>query len=232
MGDHVCSLTAVSGILAALVERGRTGRGRLVEASLLRAGVYAIASDMSVQLHFGKLASTKSRHQSLNPLGNFFRTADDRWLCLVPRTGKGGDWPQVCRALGRPELIDDPRFANGRSRRQHAAELVDVLDAAFAALSFAEIAPRLDAEDLVWSPLQTPGEVAADPQAEAAGCFVDIPGAAGVHRSVASPARFPGADDGPKGRAPELGEHTEAVLRELGLDDDAVAALRPERAAA
>jgi crotonobetainyl-CoA:carnitine CoA-transferase CaiB-like acyl-CoA transferase len=232
MGDHVCSLATTSAILAAVVERSRTGLGRLVETSLLRAGVYSIGSDTAVQLHYGKLASTKSRHQALNPIANFFRTGDDRWVCLVPRAGAQGDFPSVCRAVERPDLLDDPRFAKSRDRRQNAADLVTALDEAFARFTFAEIAPRLDAEDLVWSPLQTPGEVVADPQAQAAGCFVDVPdGAGGSFRSTAGPARFPGADDGPKGPPPTLGQHTDAILAELGYAPSDIVALRAAGAA-
>lgn len=111
MGDHVCSLATISAVLAAVIERGRTGRGRLVETSLLRAGVYAIGSDMAIQLRFGKLASTRPREGAINPLANFFKTADERWICLLPRQG-ATDWPQIAAAAGRPDLVDDPRFAS------------------------------------------------------------------------------------------------------------------------
>lgn len=224
MGDHVCSVTTVAGILAAVVDKLRTGKGRLVETSLLRAGVWAMSADISVQQQFGKLSSTKSRREAVNPLANFFMTADERWLCIVPRTGKGGDWPQVCRVIGRPELIEEPRFANGRERRKHAAEIVELLDAAFAGLTFEEAAARLDAEDVVWDPLQTPRELLEDAQAEAAGCFVEVPGARDGVRSVAAPVRFPGAPHGPKGPAPTKGQHTDEVLRELGVEPATVAA--------
>jgi crotonobetainyl-CoA:carnitine CoA-transferase CaiB-like acyl-CoA transferase len=232
MGDHVCSLATVSAILAAVVERNRTGAGRLVETSLLRAGVYAISSDMAVQLHYGKLASTKSRHEALNPVGNFYRSGDGRWICLVPRQGEK-DFHAVARAVDRPDLPDDPRFAKGKPRRQNAAALVDALDAAFAALPYAELERRLDAEDVPWAPVQTPGEVIADPQADAAGCFVDVnDGQGGSFRSPNNPARFGGVESAPKGPPPAIGEHTDAILAELGFDADAIAAMRSAGAVA
>ncbi|HEX5776593.1 MAG TPA: CoA transferase, partial [Caulobacteraceae bacterium] len=83
MGDHICSLATVSAILAAVIERSRTGEGRLVETSLMRAGQYAISSDMAIQLRLGKLASTRPREQAVQPLANFFRTGEGRWINIL-----------------------------------------------------------------------------------------------------------------------------------------------------
>ncbi|WP_269716756.1 CaiB/BaiF CoA transferase family protein [Caulobacter sp. NIBR2454] len=232
MGDHVCSLATTSAILAAVIERGRTGIGRLVETSLLRAGVYAIGSDMAIQLKIGRIASTRPREQAVQPLANFFRTAEGRWICLLPRQGST-DWPRIAAAAGRADLVEDPRFADARARRENGAALVQALDQAFAALPYTDVAKALDDADLTWSPYQTPGELVDDPQAHAAGCFVQTPdGSGGSFTAPGGPARFPGADDGPRGPAPRLGEHTREVLSELGYSAQQIDEMIRERAAA
>jgi crotonobetainyl-CoA:carnitine CoA-transferase CaiB-like acyl-CoA transferase len=231
MGDHICSLATVSAILAAVVERSRTGVGRLVETSLMRAGVYAIGSDMAIQLRLGKLASTRPREQAVQPLANFFRTAEGRWVNILVRQG-GKDWPQIAAAAGKPHLVDDPRFASNKLRRENGSALVAELDEGFAALPFEEVARRLNAGDVTWGPYQTPREVAQDPQAQAAGCFVETPDGEGhSFAAPAGPARFPGADDGPKGPAPHLGQHTAEVLAELGYSTADIDAMKAAGAA-
>lgn len=220
-GDHTTSMAAAAGICAALVEAQRTGKGRLVEASLFRAGLFALGSDFAIQLFFNRVASTKSRQEQNVPLTNFFRTSDGHWICLVQRQGDV-DWEPVCRAIGREDLYKDPRFNGAKFRRQNGADLVTIIDEGFAKFTKAEMASRLDAESLAWAPVQSLAEVAADPQTEAAGAIVQIPSAkrdGTSYASVASPIRFPGTDDGPKGPSPTLGEHSRDVLLGLGISD-------------
>jgi crotonobetainyl-CoA:carnitine CoA-transferase CaiB-like acyl-CoA transferase len=231
VGDHTTSLATVSAILAALYEREKTGEGRLVQTSLLATGIYTVSSDMAVQLAYGKLASNRPRTDPFDPIANFYKTRDERWLVLNPRGG-AKDWPATAAAVGRPDLLEDERFKTGRSRKAHNRDLVAELDQAFGALDFEEAARRLDAADLVWAPVQTPAEVAADPQAAAAGAWVQVQdGQGGTYRSPAAPARFPGADLDERPPFPTLGEHTAQVLGELGYSEAEIAAMTAEGAA-
>lgn len=223
-GDHTTSIAAAAGICAALVEAGRTGQGRLVEASLLRTALFAMGSDFAIQLFFGRLGSTKSRHEQTVPIMNFFRTEDGHWLCIVARQGES-DWAPICRVIGREDLIDDERFNNAKGRRANSRECVDILDEGFGAMTRSEAARRLDEHSIAWSPVQTMAEAAEDPQVHAAGGVVQVPSASGdgsTFSSPASPVRFPGADDGPKGPAPKFGQHSKDILASLGKSGDEI----------
>jgi len=230
-GDAFCSLSTVSATLAAVVERQATGRGRLVETSLVRAGAYALGWDLSIQLKWGRLASQRERKSALNPLSNYFKTSDDRWVGVFARDGRD-DFGLVLKALEAEELAVDPRFATGSARTKNVADLVTALDEVFARFTLAEITPRLTHTDIVWSPVNAPRDAVDDPIAIAAGCFVDTVDGQGVAmRQPASPARFPGADDGPRRPAPNLGEHTREVLAEAGYSSAEIDALIAEGAA-
>ena len=232
VGDHTTSLATVSAILAALYERERTGEGRMVQTSLLATGVYVMSSDLAVQLKFGRLASARTRDNPINALANLYKSADGRWFVHNPRGGSGG-WEAFCQAAGRPDLVEDARFANGKARRENAHALTVEFDQALGALTFEEIARRLDAADLVWAPVQTPADVAADPQVAAAGAFVEVEdGQGGTFRSIAAPARFPGADAERRPPSPKLGEHTREVLADLGYAEGEIAAMIESGAAA
>jgi crotonobetainyl-CoA:carnitine CoA-transferase CaiB-like acyl-CoA transferase len=218
MGDHVTALTAVTGILAALLERERSGKGQLVATSLLRAGIYSIGWDLGIQLRFGKMAPQTGRSGNTNPLVNSYRAGDGLWFWLL---GLEADrhWPRLVAALGHPELEGDERFASARDRRKNAEALITLLDAEFATRPRAEWFDRFDDVDMWWAPVQTPEEVVADPQAIAAGAFVDVPEGAGApaHRAVATPVDFGREGAMRTGAVPGLGEHTDEVLKEIGL---------------
>jgi len=106
-------------------------------------------------------------------------------------------------------------------------------DKAFAAMPYDEIAEKLDAADMVWSPVQTPAQVAADPQVMASGAIVQVEdGQGGTFPSPAAPARFPGADASVRPRSPTLGEHTREVLAEIGYSEAEIEAIFAAEAAA
>jgi crotonobetainyl-CoA:carnitine CoA-transferase CaiB-like acyl-CoA transferase len=217
VGDHTTSLAAVAGICAALLEAQRTGRGRRLDISLLRAGLYTVSTDFANQLVFGRTASTRPRQEPYVPLLNFFRTSDDRWICLVPRAGDI-DLPRIARALGRPEMLEDARFRTVKSRRENAAFVTAMLDTAFADLSFEEAARRLDAEELAWSPAQTLTEAASDPQVRAAGAVARMRNRAGdaSFETPGGPIGFGEDRTASLPASPAIGEHTRAILAELG----------------
>ena len=229
-GDHTCAIATALAIVTALLARSRTGLGRLVETSLLRTGVFVMGGDISNQIRLGEITPTRVRTQSVNPINNFFRTADDRWVFVMPRGAKPADFRSICEVAGLGPLADDSRFATPTGRAAHGAEIIAALDAGFAALDYATVAARLTAADLVWSPVQSLEEVVKDPQAEAAGCFVTVADEAGeTFRAPGPPARFSDEDGGPKRTVARLGQHTDAILAEIGFGAGEILALRDDK---
>lgn len=226
-GDHMTALATLSGVLAAVHERTVTGWGRLVETSLIRAAAYAMGWDLSLQLRYGQVVTAQPRHERPSAISGFFRTADDRWICIVPRGANC--FPNMMRVIGRTEVLGDPRYALPIADLEAVREVRAMIDAVFGALTLEELAERLTACDLAWAAMASLAELAASDMAEQAGCFETVSdGWGGAFRAPAAPARFPeGAP--PVGRAaPKLGEHTREVLEAAGLRPHEIdAVMRP-----
>lgn len=216
MGDHITGVTMLSGILAALLEREKTGRGRHVHTSLLRTGIYCNAWDISIQQTFGRLASVKPRTVHTAPLLNCYAASDGRGFWLLGLE-QDRHWPGFLRAIDREDLQDDPRFANAVTRAKNPEVVIATLDAHFATRTYAEWTASFDAHDVWWAPINSIPDVLVDPQAAAAGAWTTVPGDEGEepYASVAGPVAFEGFDQRP-GRVHRLGEDTDAVLREVG----------------
>lgn len=215
-GDHTAALATLSAVLAALHERNSTGRGRLVETSLIRTGAYVIGWDLAQQLRYGQVTTAQPRDERPGAISGFFRTADDRWVCIVPRGQPC--FARMMGVIGRPELVADPHYAYPITDLATVREVRAMIDQAIGRMTLAEASERLAAADLIWAPLTTLAELADSDMARTAGCFETVEdGWGGSFRAVAPPARFPeGAP--PIGRpAPKLGEHTREVLAAAGL---------------
>ena len=216
MGDHVTGLGAAGGICAALFRRERSGRGELVETSLLRIGMYFIGSDANIAVRTGAEVTATSISESPNPLLTGYRCRDGSWFWLLCLEGDR-HLPTLLRAIGRPDLREDERFATMEARRDRSAEVTEVLQGIFSGRDRDAWAEAFDREGVWWAPVRPVHELVDDPLVEAIGGWIDVPLADGsVGRAVATPIDFGGQPLRPSRATPELGQDTELVLLELG----------------
>ena len=226
MGDHMTGLGMAGGVAAELLARERTGVGQEISMSLFQAGMWMLASDIQAAITTGYAHTPGGRRAAPNPLFNFYRTKDERWLHLI-MLQPDRHWAGFCAAIGRQDLVRDERFANALIRFQHARELTAILDPLFAARTLAEWGDVLDGAGCFWGKVQSVAEVASDPQAEAIGAFAEthLPDGRPL-RIVKSPVAFEGTPTTVAGPAPELGQHTEEVLLEAGYTWEDIARLK------
>lgn len=186
--------------------------GRVVEVSLLRTGAYVLGWDLGLQMELGKVAGAERRDRNQSPLMNPYRAADGKWFFF---TGLEAERHigAVCRALGRPELLDDERFASPRAIRKNHVEVIALLDEIIAERPLAQWSERFDREGVWWAPVQSPAEVVVDPQLLANDGVVEL--ADGAMRSVNGPVSFSDVVADPARVVPKLGDHTGEVLEEL-----------------
>jgi crotonobetainyl-CoA:carnitine CoA-transferase CaiB-like acyl-CoA transferase len=229
-GDMTSGMTLAGGIAAALFHRERTGESVVVEVSLLNMAMWAMSPGISAAKLYGVTAQVPigppaERQPSGNPLVNSFRTQDDRFINIV-FLNADKFWPEFCELLGRPDLIEDPRFVDAKVRAENSVECQQIIDIEFAKRPLAEWKEILDRGEGVWAVAQLAGELNDDRQALANGYLRDIACAGGETLTVvASPVQFNG-EQPDLTRAPDLGEHTDETLLELGYDWDQLIALK------
>ena len=218
-GDLMGGMALAGGVAAALYQRSTTGKTSVVDVSLLGLAAWNVAPNVvAAKLLEGVEVPHFGPDDRPNPIARTtYQTQDGRWLAFV-MLESDRFWPDLCDHLGRPELATDPRFVDAPARRENRRECIALLREIFATDTFASWKLRLATVKGVWAPVQTPLELHDDVQVQANGILRPVTTNGGFDfATVASPVQF---DETPPdlGPAPDLVQHTEEILLELGLD--------------
>lgn len=225
IADMTTGMYTVIGVLAALRAREQTGLGQVLDQSLLEgqaAYLTVLAGDYFATSQPPRPAG--NAHQGIVPY-QVFHTADKDVIIAV---GSDKQWAQFCAVLGLgPEVRDDERFATNPARLQHRAILVPLLQARLAARPSAELLDHLRAAEIPCGPINTVPDTLADEHFRARGNLVELEhAAAGRVTTLANPIRLADSPAAYRLPPPRLGEHSAAVLAELGYAEDTVANLK------
>ncbi len=217
IADIAAGMYAYTGILTALLRRHDTQQGATIEISMLEA----LAEWMGFPMYYGLYGGTPpprsgASHAAIAPYGPF-TCGDGKQVFLGIQNER--EWAAFCeRVLGDPALKDDPRFDTNSSRVVHRGALTDAIHAVFGALPSEEVVRRLDAAPIANARLRDMSELADHPQLAARGRWSEVDSPVGLLRTLVPPATLDG-DEPVMGRIPGPGEHTAAILAELGLGD-------------
>ena len=227
MMDNVSGTHIAVGILAALLHRVKTGKGQELEASLYHCGVWTISGDIQKALG-GQVPVKSKRTQAQNPLSNNYRTKDNRWICFANLQSDKA-WPDFCRLIGKPELENDPRFESFSKRTQHCELLINIIDGVLSSRTLEDWMEIFRGSSVIHGRVQTPAEVVNDPQALANNFFSEVDfSAKGKIKLVNTPVKFHQDPSSIRTVAPEIGQHTEDILLEMGYTWDDLSRLKDD----
>ena len=223
-GDNATAVGLYSAIVTALYRRERTGKGSYVTTSLLAEGVWAASVSIQAALCDAKFFGLHDRKNPANAAMNVYRAADDTWFVLIVTSDK---LATLAKAIGRPDLLTDPRFSDSAKLITNMPQLTAILDDVFGAQPMAHWYEVFSGVHVTFGAVRGPEEVINDPQLRANDIVVPIEGAGGkVTSTISSPIQVHGVAKVSAKRAPDIGEHNEDVLQELGFNAAEIDGLR------
>ena len=228
IADQMGAIMLAYGVLAALFARERTGIGQEVDASHLGSMMALQGLNVVARTIMGKEFPRNTRANAYNPLWNHYRCADDKWISLA-MLQPDRYWKNFCEVVGKPELAEDPRFAEVKVRGKNSAAVVAIFDEVFATRPRDEWMRVLKGRgDFIYTIVNSVSDLPDDPQVRANGYVVEYDHPAlGNLTLLGMPVKLSATPGEPRGHAPELGEHTELLLTEmLGYSWDDIARLR------
>jgi formyl-CoA transferase len=229
MGDHPCAMAFYGAIVTALYKRERTGEGSHVSSNLMANGVWAAGVLAQAKLCGAKFQERRPRERALNAVTNHYRCKDGRWL-ILSLLNEERQWPALARCLGCEDLITDARFASKADRHARSVELIAIFDQIFATRELAEWRNILDGNGLVFGVVGILDDIPHD--AQMIENDVLVPFENDTMLTINSPIWIHGSAKVKPRRPPEIGEHSEEILREAGYDEAAVRALKASGAVA
>ncbi len=224
MLDRVTAAHVLSGVLAALLHKTRTGKGEEVQVSLYHSAAWIMSWDIQLALQ-GTPMPKHDRVHAANPIWNSYSTRDNRWFWLC-MSQSDVYWPQFCRAVDRLDLVKDPRFDGMKLREKNSAELIKIIEEIMASRDMLEWEKRFKENQCIFGRVQSPLEVTTDPQALENNFFAPLEHPiAGPIKLVTTPVEFTQNPATVRTAAPMLGQNTEEILIELGYEWKEIEAL-------
>src|SRR5713101_1706078 len=229
-GDNATAVGLYSAIVTGLYRRERTGKGSHVTTSLLAEGIWSASVSIQGALSGAKFYGQHDRKNPANAAMNVYQAADGTWFVLLVTPDK---LEAVAKAIDRPDLLVDPRFSDPAKLIANMPQLTAILDEVFGAQPMAHWYEVFSGIHVTFGAVRAPEEVIDDPQLRANDIVVPLAGAGGkLTSTISSPIQVHGVTKVPAKRAPEIGEHNEEILKELGFDTKAIDGLRASGAIA
>jgi crotonobetainyl-CoA:carnitine CoA-transferase CaiB-like acyl-CoA transferase len=223
-GDNATAVGLYSAIVTALYRRERTGKGSYVTTSLLAEGIWSASVSIQAALCDAKFFAPHDRKNPANAALNVYRAADDTWFVLLVTPDKLG---ALAKAIDRTDLLTDPRFSDPAKLVQNMPQLTAILDEVFGSEPMAHWYEVFNGVHVTFGAVRGPQEVINDPQLRVNEIVVPLEGAGGkLTSTISSPIQVHGVTKVSARRAPELGEHNDEILKDLGFDANAIDSLR------